>query len=312
LKNEDIIKEAEGGYALWNYVEPTSLWDNLQDRFKQVGGDLVGIVIEKASYVGRDEETGWRLFRYDSKSSIKGIMVLKAAPRFVATASSVGIHFRDEYDGILLTSDLVEWKDRLLWKKKLYEVRDVDDRLDGYDSVGYRIGGFVERVITRADGKASSPVRIVDARGQVRDFLVACLGDDNITIDDGDTKAPYCVMYMNPDYPIIKEFQASQDPVDGIYAVDISEAVPSLNSDHEIYGYTEHVPISIYTTDKVGVTGTRLQSKMESELMRACEKNLINQCHVRLERRSYTQRRLGSIIVYHTEFVLKYWRRADK
>lgn len=313
LMNKRIIKKVEKGYVLRNYVEPTSLWDSLQDSFKQVGGDLVEIALQKASYAGRHQETGWRLFRYDNKNAIRGIMVLKVAPRFVAVARSAGIYIHEKYDGVVLSSDPIRWKDRLWWEGKLYETGEVEDCLDGYHLVGYRIGKLVEFPVAKDHAKASSPDRTVEARKQIRAFLTAGLNDDNITRDDGSTKAAYCVIYTNPNYSILKEFVASNNPVDGVYAIGKPETMQLLGHDQTTYGYEEHVPIFIYTIDKAGVTGERLQSKMEAEIMRVCEKNLIeNKYRGRLERRNDTKKRFGSTILYYTEFALNYTRGVNR
>lgn len=305
LENRGIMEETDNGYKLWFYSEPTSSWDHLQHDFEQVGANLVEAAIERAYYAGRDSVTGWRTFKYKPKEFIKGIIVLKGAIRLVATARSAGIYIHEEYDGVVLSSDLIRWKDRLWWEGKLYEVREVEDRLDVYNLVGYRIGKLVELPVAKEHGKASSPDRIIDARKQIRTFLTAGLNDDNITRDDGSKKAPFCVIYTDPPYPIIKEFQASNSPADGLYAVGAPESVPLLGHDQTPYGYEERVPIFIFTIDKVGVSGSKLRWMMEVELKRVCETYRIGSLQT-LKSWADNTKRLKNTILYSAEFVFSY------
>jgi hypothetical protein len=105
---------------------------------------------------------------------------------------------------------------------------------------------------------------------------------------------------------------AADDPVDGIFAISIPNSVPLVDSDHTVYGYDEHVPILIYTIDKVGASGARLQGKMEAELRRICDSDSARAgpMHVYLERHGDRKTRIGSKTLYTAEFVFTFSRSA--
>jgi hypothetical protein len=313
LINEGILKEIDNKYALSNFVELQSLWDRLQTDIKRAKGKLVKMNLHKTSYVGRDKKTGWRMFRYDANGKIEGFMILKNAVGLVSAVRPHGVYFSDEYDGVFLTKNLLEWKDRLVLDERLFEVRDVGELLDGSDSIGFYVGKLAEVIPSEDKSAFASPSSgIFDSRGQVKGFLMSNLDCNNITRDDDSTKADYCVMYDNPDYSLVKEFSAPIDSVDGIFAIGIPNSVPLIDGDHTVYGYDECVPILIYTIDKVGVSGSRLQGKMEAELRRACDSDSARagSMHVYLEKCVERKTRMGSNFTYSTEFILKFSRSA--
>jgi hypothetical protein len=314
-RHEGRLWKKEGGY--WGTFrssppESKSLWDRLKHKFKQVGGYLVTITTQRASYSGRDPETGWRDYNYKIEVPIEGIMVLKRATELAATARSFEIYMKDEHDGIVLTSDSIGWPDHLLWRDSLYEVKDVEERDDGYN-FSYNIAYFAELICDREE-KETAEVHaynmISDARSLTRTFLTTYLIDTNIVRDDGAMEATYCVIYKNGRYPIIKEFQALCDPVDGVYAVGEPETRQLFDAvTRKVYAHDEKVPIFVYTINKVGVTGTRLKMVMERELRRVCETYpIVSQQHGRLERLGGTHKQIGSITLYSTEFVLSFKR----
>lgn len=315
LINEGILKKINGKYVLWNFVELQSLWDRLQTDIKGAKGELVKMNLYRASYIRRDKKTGWRMFRYDASDQIEGFLILKNAVRLVSTVRSYGVYFSDEYDGVFLTKNLLGWKDRLMLDERLFEVRDVEEVLEGSNSIGFYIGKLA-KIIKSKGRRACAPSnnKISDSRDHVREFLISKLNWNNITRDDGSTKADCCIMYDNPEYSLFKEFNAAVDSVDGIFAIGIPNSVPLINSDHTVYGYDDHVPIVIYTIDKVGVSGARLQGRMESELRRVCDTDdaRAGPMHVHLERRSDRRTRIGSKTLYTTEFVFSFQRNAKQ
>lgn len=316
-KHEDRLWKHQGDF--WGtlrssppiYGEPRSLWDRLKQKSKQIGGYLVEITVQKASYSGRDPVTGWRQFTYDTEDSIKGIMVLRSALELVAMAQSFKIYIEDKYDGAVLTSNPIRYKDHLQWKGKLYEVRDVEEKTDDFS---FRVAKLILGKEEKEPSRARAPSPVDDARSQVRTFLTTHLNDANIARDDGLTEAPYSVIFLDPDYDIIKEeFHASSNPLNGLYAIGEPQSEPLYNGDQTIRDYKEHVPIFIYTITKVGVTGMKLKRRMENELWRVCETHLIgNQLTPYLERRDHTHEQRGSTIVYSTKFVLNYTRPVRK
>ncbi len=62
-------------------------------------------------------------------------------------AQSFKIYIGDRYAGILLTSNPIGWMDRLWWKDKLYEVRNIEERDDGYNP-SYRIAYLAELIVS--------------------------------------------------------------------------------------------------------------------------------------------------------------------
>ncbi|UCE16288.1 MAG: hypothetical protein JSV12_01340 [Candidatus Bathyarchaeota archaeon] len=311
LMKKGIMKKTSKGYALSSYVERPNLWTRLKDKIAKAGGGLEEITVQRASFAGRDHETGQRKYGYDLEDSIKGIVVLKGAIEFVNAARSEGVYIEDKYDGTVLTSNPIEHRDHLLLKSKLFEVRDVEEKIDDFS---FRVAKLILGKEKKEPSHARPPSMVDDARSQVRTFLTTHLTAPNIVRDDGSTEALHSVIYLNPDYDIIKEeFRVFSNPLDGLYAIGEPQREPMYDIDQTIYGYNEHVPIFIYTIDKVGVTGTKLKRRMEVELWRVCEAHRIgNQLIPRLERRGDTHEQRGSTIVYSTEFVLNYARPVRK
>jgi hypothetical protein len=307
---QDTLEKAWGQKLQYLLDQPAGLWNRLQHSFGQVGGKLVEIVVQKAAYGGRDLETGWRRFEYKEQSCINGIMVPKNAPRLVGTARSSGICIDDEFDGLVLTVDALGWKDRVLWKGRLYEVASVEERLDRY-SFEYRIGNLIELRGKAGEECALFSEKVANAQNQVRTFLAVHLNADNITKDNGSEKAVYCVIYADPNYSVLQEFSAFDDPVDGVYAVGVPRTEPLFSCDKTVYGYDESVPLFTYTIDKVGITSARLESKMGTELRRVCETHSIGtQYRGRLESWGRTKKQIGSAVLYIAEYVLNYRRGA--
>ena len=311
LMHQGIIKETSKGYALRTYIERPNLWTRLKDKIAKADGGLEEITVQRASFARRDQVTGQREYGYDLEYFVNGMVILKGAVEFVNAARSEGIYIEDKYDGAVLTSNPIGYKDHLQWKGKLYEVRDVEEKTDDFS---FRVAKLILGKEEKEPSRARAPSPVDDARSQVRTFLTTHLNDANIARDDGSTEAPYSVIFLDPDYDIIKEeFHASSNPLDGLYAIGEPQSEPMYSADQTIHGYKEHVPIFIYTIAKVGVTGTKLKRRMEVELWRVCETHLIgNQLTTYLERRDHTHEQRGSTIVYSTEFVLNYTRPVRK
>lgn len=128
---------------------PTSLWGRLKFKLEQVGGNLAEVTIQRATRVGRDPRTGWPKYDYGGKTSIKGIMILKGAIDLISAVAEFKIYFdQNKYAGIFLTADSVEHPDHIWWKGKLYEVRNVEERLEG-DRLSYRVAQLARLVLSR-------------------------------------------------------------------------------------------------------------------------------------------------------------------
>lgn len=293
------------------YGKPTSLWDRLKLTLEQVGSHLVEITREKASFAGRDPETGWRVHDHDTEDSIKGIMVLKSAARLVNTARSSQIYIEDKYSGAVLTSDPIGFMGRLFWKNKLYAVKDVDEKLDGYDFSFY-VAKLDELPLGKEEKahvpRKTLPPGVFDPRKEIRALLTTNLSKTNM-LKNNDFEAAYCVIYTGPPYDIVKEFRASNSPVDGVFAIGEPYIKPLFSGSQTPWGHEIRVPIFIFTIDKVGVTGTKLKWVMEAELRRVSETfHVAHGAHMQLEKHGDRDKRRGSIVLHSTEYILRYER----
>lgn len=147
-----------------------------------------------------------------------------------------------------------------------------------------------------------------DARYRTRVYLTHAttgLNNANLTKDDGSTQVNFIVAYGYPDYPLLKVFKTKG--VDLIFSIGEPNASPILGHNQTPYGYEEHVPIETYCIDKPGITGTKLKWKAEKELRRITETYPTGSQRVLSDRRD-NDKRLGSTILYSTQFILNYRR----
>lgn len=144
-----------------------------------------------------------------------------------------------------------------------------------------------------------------DARYRTKYYLESYIVNANLTKDDDATQISFIVAFGNPDYPITKVFLTKG--VDLVYSIGEPTSEPLLGADQTAYGYTEHVPIRTFCIDKTGITGTKLKWKAERELRRITETYPLGSQRS-LERRGDNDKRLGSTILYSTEFILNYRR----
>lgn len=149
---------------------------------------------------------------------------------------------------------------------------------------------------------------VEDARYRTKVYLTHAtkgINPSNLTKDDASTLAKYIVAYGNPDYPITRVFKDKR--IDVIFSLGEPDSEPMLNFDQTPYGYEEHVPITTFCIDKTGITGTKLKWKAEAELRRITETYPTGSQRA-LERRGDNDQRLGSTILYSTQFILNYRR----
>lgn len=146
---------------------------------------------------------------------------------------------------------------------------------------------------------------VQDARQRTKVYLETYLSASNLTKDNDSTLAKYIIPFGNPDYPITRVFKDKR--VDLIFSIGEPNSRPLMNFDQTPYGSEEHVPITTFCIDKVGITGTKLKWKAEAELRRITE-TYPSGSQRSFERRSDRDQRLGSTILYSTEFLLNYRR----
>ena len=144
-----------------------------------------------------------------------------------------------------------------------------------------------------------------DTRYRTKIYLETYLDAAYLTKDDDSTPAAYAVIYANPNYPLSREFFASLSPVDLLFCVDTPESVALPVG----VGYIEHVPITIFTINKAGITGTKLRWRAEAELRYVIENYPIGSLRT-LERMSDHEQNLGSTILYSVIYILRYKRYA--
>ncbi len=141
-----------------------------------------------------------------------------------------------------------------------------------------------------------------DARQRTKTWLDEHINSNYITEDDGVTKAKFITAFADPDYPLIRVFYDKY--VDVVFTVGTpnSEALPVG------VGYIEHVPIKIWTVDKLGsITGTKLRWTVEKELRRVTEEYPTGSLRT-LDRVRDNEQRLGSTVLYSVEFILEHKR----
>lgn len=143
---------------------------------------------------------------------------------------------------------------------------------------------------------------VQDARQRTKVWLDTYLDNANLTKDD-DSQARFITCFAYPDYPLERVF--SDKGRDLVFTVGTpeTEALPLG------IGYIERVPITIYTIDKTGITGTKLRWKAEEELRTVCEDNPEGSLRT-LDRISDSDERLGSTTLYSVSYILQYKRYA--
>ena len=118
------------------------------------------------------------------------------------------------------------------------------------------------------------------------------------------TQVTFIVCYGNPDYPLVRVF--IDKAVDLVFSV----GTPDTESLQVGIGYLEKVPITIWTIDKTGISGTELRWKAEAELRRVCEGyNPLGSLRG-WERLSDNEKNLGGTILYSVSGIMRYKRYA--
>ena len=143
-----------------------------------------------------------------------------------------------------------------------------------------------------------------DARYRTKVYLEDNITAANLTDDNGD-EVSWIVAYGWPEYPLAKVF--NEMGVDLVFSVGEPESTALLDVDQVPHGYEESVPIEIGCIDKPSVTGTKLKWTAEAEL-RSVVEDWPTGSQRSLERRGDRDRRLGSMKLYGTLFMLNYVR----
>jgi hypothetical protein len=140
-----------------------------------------------------------------------------------------------------------------------------------------------------------------DARDRTKVYLDSYLTAANLTKDDGSTLANFIVCFGSPDYPMERVF--IDRGVDLIFSIGTpdSEALPVG------IGYIENVPITVFTVNKPGITGTKLRWTAEEELRRVIETYPLGSLRT-ADRMSDNEQNLGSTVLYSVTYTMRYKR----
>jgi len=145
---------------------------------------------------------------------------------------------------------------------------------------------------------------VQDPRQRSKVWLDTYLIAGNLTKDDNSTPASYITCWHDPPYPISQVLQTKG--VDCVFSI----ATPNSEGLPVGVGYIEHVPITVFTIDKTGISGNKLRWKAEAELRRIAETYPTGSLRGPWERMENTEQNLGSITLYSVKYVLPYKRYA--
>ena len=144
-----------------------------------------------------------------------------------------------------------------------------------------------------------------DPRYRTKVWLETYILNANLTKDDDATQVTFIVCYGMPNYPIERVFKDKN--VDLVFSITKPDSTPIFDSTHYVIGYSEEVPITTFTVDKTGITGTKLNWKAETELRRISENNPLGSLR-QFKKLSDSEQNLGSTILYSSLYQLNYER----
>jgi len=257
------------------------------------------VTLRTLSLGAQDSMTGWYSKAF-GESTIKMIVVPRGA-----TFQYMGMGWYAKHDVTGYTEDAVvegdEIKDSF---NNYYEVKAIKDHF-WLNTIIFRECELVKLPL-HADRPATSGTwpTVDDPRYATKAYLTSHLTANNMKEDDNLTNALYIIAMGLPDYSISKVFLGPKN-VDLVFSIGTpdSEAL-SLG-----VGYAENVPVSIFTINKTGITGTRLRWAAEAELRRVCETDPHGSLRT-LDRLSDNEENLGSTILYSVTYVMRYKRYA--
>lgn len=248
----------------------------------------------------RDSVTGWYAKTF-GESTIK--MIIRPRGQSVI-GLPVGQYAKYVLTGF--TVEVVEEGDEIIdAQSSYYEVKAVEEEWF-LDSFSHRVCNLVKLPIHHdmpTSYGTNLPEASQDARQRIKVFLDTRLLAANITKDDNTTQASYITCWADPPYPITKVFNTKS--VDLVFSI----GIPASQAPRVHTRYEEVVPITTYSTDKTGITGTKLRWKGELELRRIVREYYAGSFHA-LQRIEDNDEPLGSMILYSTKFMLNYRRTA--
>ena len=147
-----------------------------------------------------------------------------------------------------------------------------------------------------------------DARQRTKVFLETYLVAANMLKDDGATPLVTHVMYAQPDVPIFRLLYTKQN--DAIFSIGTAESKPQVDYAGRIIGYTESVPIEIFTFDTASITGTTARWSCEAELRRIVETypTSLGVSYRSLARTGDNEKEMGGWKLLSVRYILTYKR----
>lgn len=247
----------------------------------------------------QDSVTGWYGKSF-ADSTIEVIIVPKGT---VFTVLGMGYYARHTLSGY--TQDAVVEGDEIKDGQNVYyEIKTSQDHYIG-DTFIFRECELsklpIHYDIPTTYGTAPT---VQDPRQRSKVWLDTYLIAGNLTKDDNSTPASFITCWADPPYPIIKVLETKGIDLAFSIATPLSEGLPVG------VGYIEHVPISVYTIDKTGITGNKLRWKGEAELRRLAETYPTGSLRRPWERMNPNEQNLGSATLYSVTYVLPYKRYA--
>jgi hypothetical protein len=266
-------------------------WDRLIQTFESKGS--VNVTRKRLMLGSQDSTTGWYTKRYED-STIKMPIQERGSSLSMLPA---GTYVRTAALG--LTADVVEVGDRIVTNAgKYWEVDAVREIYSlGGGSFSRRECDLTPSPFRSLTGASYTESSVEDARYRTKVYLETYLDDDVLP--------NYIIAYGEPNYPLLAVFKTRS--LDLAFTIAEPESRPKMDFDHEPYGYEEHVGVHILTVDKLNISGTKLKWQGETELRRVLEENPLGSLRS-FERRRSTNRDLGGVILYDTEWMLTYCR----
>jgi len=264
-------------------------WDKLKTRVETLGN--TDVTRKRLTLGSRDSTTGWYTKQYED-IDIEAVIIPRAA---TSIALQAGLYVR--LDALAITVDPLAEGDKLkTGTGQYYEVETVKEHYLG-DSFWFRECDLTLLPFEDLTGGSYTESSVQDTRYRTKVYLETYLSSSALP--------NYIVAYGNPDYPITRVFK--EKGIDVIFSISEPNSTPLMGHDQTPYGYEEHVPITIFCIDKSNITGTKLKWQAETELRRILETYPLGSLRS-LERRRDNDIRIGSTILYSTEFILNYRR----
>ncbi len=272
-------------------------WDRLLQVFKGQGS--LNVTRRRLQLGSQDSTTGWYSPFYEETTIEMAIRESGSHPRDLLPGSYV------RTDALGYTADVVEEGDEIIsGASKYFEVKAVRELYSvGGDSFSHRECDLTFLPFKNLTGGSYTESSVEDARYRTVDYLT-----DSTTGLNSANLPNYIIAYGYPDYPMVKVFKTKG--VDLVFSIGEPNSSPLMDCDQSPYGYEEHVPITIFCIDKDNITGTKLKWQAETELRRICEDYPTGSLRS-FERRRDNDQRLGSTILYSTEYMLSYTRGTD-